>query len=840
MKKVYLAILGLWLLILCATAKDPYNSFGRLTGIGLVVNNTASLNSNEDKIRDKLTYGGCAITLIDTSALDDSTYDGTSLWNTLNVVIICKGTYTDSTASPDTSLTGGIGEVNLICMEPAFWDSLGLPDSTGTVYDDSVLVRDNTFFPDSIWNVLDSLDCYTADSSMFKLDGASGDSANWYFTTIDSADTVVFYKDFSNAKRVAWGMWDAERYAFYDNQGGQTFLNRMIAYLYGNNADSIFSIALVPSTLGDDSPINYLQLNGHSIDTIGTSAPDFDPDTLDNYDLIWYHNTNNLTNARRDTLIQAGIPLMLNYGSHTDYGTYYAATDDSIIIIGDAHQALNGYTDGISYQIYNSDDGIRTRRSTDQDSLFPLMAIGTSTSDTAVVIAKKNRKELFCGMFCYDNMNSTAFDFISQFAGWLMDDEPLQPDSVTITAVSEDSMSISWGDQDTSSTQTYAIKIWYPDTMWWTTTLGTSITCDTITGMMPNYEIQADVYIIEGTDTLYSLNDPDTAYSLAFEPASPIFWGLSDTSVTFTLNGYWLEDAFSDTNLATGTIWTETNGDFEVAERYWTMRSLNGAASGGAADTNVISTPYVCNGSFSEDDDTLFINKDIVWNMDFHFDDSLGLWNAIYFEFYMMADSLNLCPYPAYTYPDGYWLRVNPHYRDSLKGKIELHRMNSYGSDEVLEADSSWSDPTTTDYLQGFKWNNLKVVRDWRGTPIDTTVRWSVVLNDDSLFHYSETNTDSMVFDQDGIILATNAWGIYFDNIWIKSITPGSNHSLTDFALQDSVNNVYVDWQSVPDTLASASEVWGTYSEFGGSLDTLTGLDAFTTYYFRLKARNGR
>ena len=837
MKKIYVIILALWTLFICATAKNPYNSFGRLTGIGLVVKNTASLTAHEDKIRDKLEYGGVTITLIDTSTVDDSLYDGTSEWDDLNLVIICNGVYTDSTASPDTSIVHGIGDVHLICLEPAWWDSLGLPDSTGTVSDDSVMVEDASFFPDSIWTVHDSLIAYSSDKTMFTLDGASGDSANWYFTTIDTADTVVFYKDFSDAKRVAWGIWDAANYYVDDNEGGFTFLNRLVAYLYENNADSIFDIALIATSLGDDSPLGYLQLNGHTIDSIGTSAPDFDPDTLDNYDLIWWWSSSEATNAHRDTVIQSGIPIMWNYASADAYGTIYVSTpDDTGRIVGDAHQALSGYTDDTDYQIYSSNATMGTYHSLKEDSLFGMIAWRTTTSDTFWAFAKKNRKEMFFGAFQYADLTDDGFDLTSQFAGWLMDDEPLQPDSVTITAISEDSMGISWGDQDGGSA-TYGVKISYPSETWWTTSLGATIEGDTITGMMPNYEIQADIYVINGTDTLCSLNDPDTAYSLAFEPASPLFWGLSDTSLTFTLNGYWLVDDFNDTTLASDPVWSETNGGFEVVERYWKMRSLYGTASGGAADTNVVSVPYQCDGTFN---DTTNINRDVVWNMDFQFDDSLGSWNSVYFEFYVMADSLSLCPYPAYTYPDGYWLRVNPHYRDSLKGEIELHRMNSYGSDEVLETDSSWSDPTSTDYLQGFKWNNLKIVRDWRGTPIDTTVRWSVVLNDDSLFHYDETDMDSVVFSQDGMIIATNAWGIYFDNIWIKSITPGSNHSLTNYALQDSANNVYVDWQPAPDTLAGASEVWGTYSEFGSALDTLTNLDTFTTYYFRLKAKNGR
>jgi len=832
MKKIYLIILGLWMLLLCAT-KNPYNSFGRLTGIGLVVNNTVSLNTHEDKIRDKLEYGGCTVTLIDTSALDDSLYNGISEWDDLNVIIICKGTYTDSTAAPDTTKAHGIGKVNLICMDPAFWTDLGLPDSTGTFTDDSVKIQDNSFFPDSIWNVHDLIELYSSDRTMFKLDGVGGDSTNWYITRTTDTDTVVYYKDFSNAKRVAWGMWDVLYYTVDDDEGGYTLLNRMVAYLYGNNVDSVFNVALVLNTLPNAGPLDYLQLNGHTVDTLRPTASSMTTSNLTNVDLIWTYYEVNLPVALTDSLMRSATPLMLNYYAYAGYGISGSASDDSIIIIGDNHQALNGYTNNSYYQVTTTDKSQKYYQTIYEDSVYALFDNKNST--LAIAIAKKNRKELFCGLMNYDYFTITAFDLISQFAGWLMDDEPLQPDSVTITAISEDSMSISWGDQDTSSTQTYAVKIIYPDTMWWTTTLGTTSTCDTIIGMMPNYELQADVYIIEGTDTLCSLNDPDTAYSLANTPASPIFWGLSDTSLTFTLNGYWLEDNFGDTTLATGTVWTETNGGFEVIERYWTMMSLYGAASGGGADTNVISTPYDCDGTFSN-----YINKDIVWNTNFRFSDSLGLWNAIYFEFYVMADSLNLCPYPAYTYPDGYWLRVEPHYQDIKKGKIELYRMNSLGSTELLKMDSTWSDPTATDNPVGFKWNNLKIVRDWQGTPIDTTIRWSVVLNEDSLFHYNEINMDSVVFNQDGIILATNCWGIYFDNIWIKSITPGSNHSLTDYALQDSVNNVYVDWTAVPDTLKTATEVWGTYSEFGGVKDTLTGLDAFTTYYFRLKARNGR
>ena len=156
-----------------------------------------------------------------------------------------------------------------------------------------------------------------------------------------------------------------------------------------------------------------------------------------------------------------------------------------------------------------------------------------------------------------------------------------------------------------------------------------------------------------------------------------------------------------------------------------------------------------------------------------------------------------------------------------------------------MKIDSSWADPST-DYPLSFKWNDLDIFREWDGSPADTVVNWYVVLNGDTLINYSETDPDSMVFSQEGMIIRTNCAFVYIDNVFIRSLTPGSNHDSTHYCLQDSASTNYIDWTANPDTIKSSSEIWGTYYEWNTLTDTLSQLNPNTTYYIRLKARSGR
>ena len=838
MKKIKLLIILLFCITGLISAKNPYNSFNRLTKIGFVVGNTASLSTYETEIYNTLNYSGCNITLIDTSYMDDSTYNVyDSTWSTLNLVIISRGTYTDTTASPDINLSGGIGHVNLICLEPAFWDSLGLPDSAGVINQTSVAFGDTTYHVDSLWTDEENIQIVASggNDTMFTIAGTGIDSTEGYLITTSLTDTVVVLKDFGNAKRCAWGIVGFEDFKTNSNNGWTVF-NRLIAYLYGTYTDSLFDVSLlVESSYGDLEYVrHYFELNGHT--TTLTIISTMTTSDLSNMDLVYNYAELLPTDTEWDTVLLSNKPIFTNRVGKNYFDEVYGYTrnTDSTHIAGARHQALNGYIDGSYIQMYSSNQSCyyeSNQWADTRDSIYVLADTDNSTYNNYISIAKKSRKEIWYGAYELKYYTDAGFDLFSQYLGWLLDDEPLQPDNLTLTVTAVNSARLSWTDWD--GTANHGIKVYSPDTTWWTTTHTTEV--DTVEGFMPNDWVVVDVAVISGTDTLFSLDGVQTDYTVCLTPAPISIEGLSDTSIVFTINGYLLSDDFSDTLFNNeGVVWTIYDGDWQINSRYWELESISGQGYTSYLDTNVIATQYYCDYRYAYNN-----NRNVEWNMQFHFSDSLGVWDDNYLYFYLMADSISTkCPYQEDEEPDGYWIRIKTHYQDNV-GEIALYRHKS-GYSNKLAYDTTWADPATN-YPKSFKWNTLRVARDFDGSPKDTSINWDVVLNGDTLFEYTESNTDSMVFDQEGIIIKTNKAFVTIDNIFIRYLTPGLNNDSTKFALQDSSGTLkYINYAANPDTIASSTAIWGLYSDWHTLADTLSQLNPYTTYNLRLKAKNGR
>lgn len=123
-KKIFSIIPVLSLLFLCS-AKDLRNSYDEYK-IGLVVANTSILNASyETPLYDNLRYAGHKVTLIDTSYLDLTTYDGTHAYTTLDLVVI-----PNFVSCPSVDTSKGIGDVPVIVMEDSLWDSFGFLTET--------------------------------------------------------------------------------------------------------------------------------------------------------------------------------------------------------------------------------------------------------------------------------------------------------------------------------------------------------------------------------------------------------------------------------------------------------------------------------------------------------------------------------------------------------------------------------------------------------------------------------------------------------------------------------------------------------------------------------------
>jgi len=139
-----------------------------------------------------------------------------------------------------------------------------------------------------------------------------------------------------------------------------------------------------------------------------------------------------------------------------------------------------------------------------------------------------------------------------------------------------------------------------------------------------------------------------------------------------------------------------------------------------------------------------------------------------------------------------------------------------------------------TTYTGNYKWRTLDIIRDFDGSPVDTTVTWTMLLDSDTLG--SVQNKTHM--DQKFIGMKASDRRIWFDNFYIKGLTPSANASHTLYALQDSITSKYVYVTDDIDSLGTA-EVWYTYEDFGGLTGRYLKVANTDSVYLRLKAKDG-
>jgi|GEM_PF-3352250 len=198
--------------------------------------------------------------------------------------------------------------------------------------------------------------------------------------------------------------------------------------------------------------------------------------------------------------------------------------------------------------------------------------------------------------------------------------------------------------------------------------------------------------------------------------------------------------------------------------------------------------------------------KDVKYSAQFHFNDSLRL-NSQWIEFYpFMVDTSNT--YYAFL--------------DSSKA---LFIVEETGIPDTL---------IDTTYTGNYKWRTLDIIRDFDGSPVDTTVTWTMLLDSDTLG--SVQNKTHM--DQKFIGMKASDRRIWFDNFYIKGLTPSANASHTLYALQDSITSKYVYVTDDIDSLGTA-EVWYTYEDFGGLTGRYLKVANTDSVYLRLKAKDG-
>ncbi len=260
-----------------SSAADPFDAFGGIATIGLVVRDTSSLDgTHELNLYDALTQAGMTVIKIDTTTMDQAVYNSSNLnWSSLSVVIICA--FTDS-AAVDTSVAGGIGDVPILIMEPYYWTKFGLPDSAGaSAQQDSFRIHGAFSYIDTsaIWSVDDSVAFYTGNSPYYPIRNPTFDEKA-LLITLAGTDTIVVFDTLDAQPRMAFGLFTMNVLAENENSGF-TLFNRSFARLTGLQSDTLFTIGMTSDAVtvprGDQIPLkNHLEINGHQIKLVDTDS----------------------------------------------------------------------------------------------------------------------------------------------------------------------------------------------------------------------------------------------------------------------------------------------------------------------------------------------------------------------------------------------------------------------------------------------------------------------------------------------------------------------------------------------------------------------------------------
>ena len=804
-------------MLVFGAAKDVRDSFDSPTAVvGYVVNDPTSLTTQEQYLDNWLDLSGCTVNLIDTLYMDSTTYDGINNWSSLDVAIIAWGT---SDASIDTSLANGIGEVAVLILEPAFADSFGFADTSGTVSIDTVVIRDISGFLTEPWGSADSVGVKTTGTTISKLKPPTY-ASNAVMLNDALNDTIVVYDTLNTQYRMAAPFsndlalleFNPSTYANSELRGYEYLFDRFISIAARTSEDSLFEIVAVNATNWIVTGVNpgivsFLRMNGHTVSICDTSdghATDFiyGETTIDwdNVELVYIgDNACHVSQlAWGDTIKIKLIPMIGFDNLFIRFlgweGSTTALSSDSIRIDNVDARVTKNYTLNDTIAFYSSDANINVVQfNSDAVHLASLEWEGAYGHWKAWLISF-NKKELFLGLEATQNVWTTdAWSALDSSLYWLLSPFPLQASDVTLTALNTDSVEISWTD-NANNEDGYSVYVHNPDSAYYSH-LAADVTKDTIFYIWPpNAKVTADVAVVSATDTIFSLTGKQTVYTDAVIPEPPRIWNKSDTEQYYSIGGYEFEDVFSDSNYTSNPTWTSVAGTWDVDNPDNWLEAV--------ATNDTMSIAY-------DHDVDLF--RDAYISFDFQMADSTYL-NLQTARFYLNSNTSDFTG-------TGYFVEI-----DSTALTFEKFT----GASETVLITYTWE--------RDFDWHTILLQYNWTQSPQDTSVIWTMSYDGTS----TGTSTDETYLPATGTHLgmtASNA-GIHFDNFWIYGVTPGANAVNTPFALNESNSGKFVDYDT--GTL-EAGTTWGYYSDFGNfSGGTLTGLTKATSYIFRLKAKSGR
>lgn len=815
--------------ILLGAAKNTFDSFDNNIKVGLVVRDTSSLNSTyEQPIYNILTSGGVIVTKIDTTTMDVAIYnDGGNNWNTFDAIVICGKT---DSATVDTSVVNGIGDVPVLILEPQYFSNFGFPDSTGTVNQDSFMVNDTTTFITNVWADNDTIRVALANQTLAKIGGSGLTATNALITTMDGADTVAVFDTLNGQSRAALSLNESNTWLYGGKQTSIAeernlilLFNRMLSRLVGTYTDSLFSFGLLnlSGTInqgdGQEGMYNHLAINGHDVVVVDNAFGDSTwynwPDSTDWDSLsavVLLHTAGNDIDSLVDgtkTNISIFDTWSVNETGISIAQPQSTVEVDSIKITNISSSVFSG--------VFSLNDSIKVFATDTLMKQFDILELSTSgielarvvgASSKIVVAIHKSKKRSFCGLgfdsngFA-DKLNANGWKVWDRLFGWGFEAKPLAPTDVAMTAVNTDSMKITWADNATGE-DGYSVFIIQPDSAYFSH-LGSNAVSDTLFPFWPpSSRIIADVAVISGTDTVFSSTGRDTAWTLAAIPPSPFTKNLTDTSMSFFVNGFLFDERFDDEDFTSDPVWTVQSGSFEVDTLKRQLRNTTDPVPTGSS----ISTPFK-----DVSGDSL---NDGEWFFSFKFSDSTAATNqSLKLHFMNNKNTLD---------STGYQMEIQG------DGDIFLIRTDDPGSVTLVSANVAISSSEI------FKWHTIKIVRDFNGSPQDTSVTFTVYLDGDSTMSAS----DKTYFTSDflGIRVFSDTSDIRIDDIQFRQQRPSANHDSTHYAVQDSVTSKYV--QDSSDQLG-VSEDWRTWIEWGAANgDTLSFLKPDSSVVLRSKARN--
>lgn len=829
---------------LSSTPKDTFLSFGLIGKIGIVVQDTSSLDPNyEQEVYDMFYEAGMNVVKIDTTSMDAAIYDASGEnWSDLALVVLCFGT---DSAAVDTSIENGIGDVPVIIMEPGYWLTFGFPDSSGTTAEQDSFVVNGTEFLSNFVSDGDTIDVYGVgggDTTYYAILPPTYDSNAWLLT-LDGADTVAVYDTLNGVERIAWGMPVSANFRIQSVPflgEGWTLFNRGAAELTNANEDSLFTLLYVARMNSSDwqrsgpflTPyiLDRLTLNGHDVwvgpyDSVAAMQPTYEKQYSDFDGVVLYETF--VSNKTLDSLTTNIGKIFAGYLSEWWADSLGLATNmtrltttDTFIVKNSSHLINNflSVNDTIQWINVNSSNA-------DGDVTANAIELAQDEDGKGVQFAHKSEKYTMLGYPVTKSSGflapDTAFHIFDRAMGWLFTTLPTPPSGVTLTTLSKDSVKVEWTD-NSSSEGGYCIYLYSPvDVV--VSCVAADVVADTLTPFWPpNSEVIADVAVVSGADTIFSSTGRDTTYTSVVTPPEVRVIFRADTLLNFLINSPLFEDKFQDGDFTASPAWTEADistagtGVFSEDTVHNRIVFIASNQTGSAARLRA---------AFSDvgGDST----KDMEWSFNFKLSDTSSVDAATQIiAFFPLNDSLDFDDNEPSTLA---FYEFHVRYTASTE-KFEY--LAYFDGSDVISG-------VNIDIESFFKWHNYKVKRDVDITPADTSIVWTFYFDGDSVAAYTEPNGDARFASSYTGFEVFRGTGIFIDDVTVQHTRPSANHDSTHYAVNESNSGGYVT--DVGDSLSSTLTTWRTYAEWGAAAgDSLSGLTPNTSYDLRSKARTGR